>query len=78
MENTTPPDDLVTITEGTHKTSLTWAQINYAVNMRFLPSWSRGLKKVRYVSLAALREYERQMTEFRPLRSRDDEGNGEE
>lgn len=66
MENMSPPNDLVTITEGTQQTSLTWAQINYAVNKRFIRSWSRGLKKVRYVSLAELRAYEQETGTFRP------------
>lgn len=78
MDNVAPPNDLVTLTEGTQKTSLTWAQINYAVNKRFVRNWRLGLKKVRYVSLAELRAYEQEMTTFRPAWESADEESGEE
>lgn len=80
MSNASPPDDLITITEGTQKTTLTWAQINYAIRKRFVRSWMRGLKKVRYISLAELLAYEQEMGAFRPTyeEGAPDEGNEEE
>lgn len=74
MDDMAPPDDLVTITEGTQRTRLTWSQINYAMDRGYIRVWIRGLKRTRFASLAELREYQRHITEFRPLRSRDDEG----
>lgn len=79
MENMAPPNDLVTITEGTQKTALTWAQINYAIKKRFVRSWSRGLKNIRYVSLAELRAYEKETGAFRPTwEGADDEESSKE
>lgn len=74
MDDMAPPDDLVTIQRGAAQTGLTWAQINYAVNKRYLRAWTLGIKRTRHVSLAELRAYERQMKEFRPLGGSDDEG----
>lgn len=79
MGEIAPPGDLITITEGTQQTSLTWAQINYAINKRFVRHWRLGLKRVRYVSLTELRAYEQEMGTFQPgWEGADNEGNGEE
>lgn len=66
MHSGSPPDDLVTISQGAQQTRLTWAQINHAVNKAYLRSWKLGLRDVRYVSLAELRVYEQRIVTLRP------------
>ena len=66
MSNASPPDDLVTITEGAKLTKLTWAQIDYATRKNMIRHWRLGLKKVRYVSMSDLRAYEAEIATLRP------------